>query len=54
MLEKIFNQRLQEGEREENSSCKIGREIRKTDVALTTHTLELNCHLSYSAAVGSG
>lgn len=33
----------------------IGREIRKTDVALTSHTLELNFHLSYSsAAVGSG
>lgn len=52
MLGKISNQGQQEGR---SAFMQISREIRKTDVALTSHMLELICQFSdCSTAVCNG
>lgn len=51
MLERLFDQQ----KRKKVQSCANKQKIRKTDVALTSHSLELGCQFCYSsAAVGDG
>lgn len=45
MLERFFDQ-----QKKNVQSCANKQKIRKTDVALTSHSLELECQFSYSSA----